>query len=231
VVAHVFAGISEESNRQVLQVRAEHGDWVIPFGYVDLFERASAEEVDRLREAGHVGVKFIFAPRPYSDDAYMPIYERAAELGLPALFHTGWVAGTRGKRSLNMAPSELEPICKCWPEWKIMAAHLGNAWAHDAVGMMNWHKNLYYDLTGGFIRSRSPSWLRGLFLRQDGRNLRSMEEVVDMDVVGRLVFGTDNPSLAELLEFYMNFLAMLEVPRDIQDRIYYGNAAEILGIA
>jgi predicted TIM-barrel fold metal-dependent hydrolase len=167
---------------------------------------------------------------PYSHATYMPIYERAASFGMPAVFHTGWVAGPDAYRSLNMHPCELEPIARAFPHFKIMAAHLGNWWAEDAVGIMQHHANVYFDLSGGFIRTLAPSKLRSLFLRQPTKNLRTLEEVVDCNLFKKIVFATDNPPLEELLEFYVNLMTWLEVPIEIQNMVYHDNMARMLGM-
>lgn len=230
LVAMCICARSEAENQAVLQCRQRFGELVVPFGYVDL-ARDRPEVVDRLKDRGFVGLKFLDAPLPYSDERFFGFYERAAALKMPAMFHTGWHASRHLKRSLNMMPSELEPICKTFEDWKFVAAHLGNWWAEDAVGLMEQHRNVYFDLSGGFIRRQAPSWLRRLFLRQRDRNLRSLEEVVDYSLLAKLVFATDNPPLEELLEFYVNLLNWLEVPHDVQQRIYYDNMADILGQA
>ncbi|HUW85044.1 MAG TPA: hypothetical protein VMZ31_19865 [Phycisphaerae bacterium] len=99
------------------------------------------------------------------------------------------------------------------------------------MGVMEQHANVFFDMSGGFIRMQAPSWLRRLFLRQRTKNLRSLEEVVDHSLIGKLVFATDNPPLEELLEFYVNLLNWLEVPVEIQRKVYYGNVATIFSEA
>jgi len=230
LVAMCMCSVSKEQNRHVLECHRRFGDFVLPFGYVDL-ANDGPDTIDRLRDEGFVGLKFHNAPAPYSDPAFFKLYERAAELKMPAVFHTGRSGRFPPRRSLNMAPAELEPICKALPEWSIIGAHLGGWWAHDAVAMMEVYRNVHFDLSGGFLRRQAPSWLRSLFLRQPERNLRRIEDVVDYSLVGKLVFATDNPPLEELLEFYVNFLNWLDVPPEIQERVYYGNMADILGQA
>jgi predicted TIM-barrel fold metal-dependent hydrolase len=230
LLATCICAAGEAQNQPVLDLRSRFGGFVIPFGYVAL-GRDTADAVTRLKDRGFVGLKFLHSPLPYSDPRLFPIYERAAELKMPGMFHTGWAAGANAKRSLNMMPSELEPVCKTFPEWKFVAAHLGNWWAQDAVGLMEQHPNVYFDLSGGFIRKQSPTWLRSLFLRQPDKNLRRIEEVVDHSLIARLVFATDNPPLEELLEFYVNLLNWLQVPLDVQNKVYYDNIAQILAEA
>jgi predicted TIM-barrel fold metal-dependent hydrolase len=219
----------EPNNAEVMDCHKRFPDLVLPFGYIELY-KPDPDDVDRRRDEGFVGLKFITAPLPYSDQQFMPIYERAEELNMPAVFHTGWVASKRPVRSLNMHPAELEPIARACPNFKIVAAHLGNWWAEDAVGIMQHHANVWFDLSGGFIRTLAPSKLRSLFLRQPDRNLRTLEEVVDYNLFKKVIFATDNPPLEELLEFYVNLMTWLEVPIDIQNGIYYDTMAAILGM-
>ncbi len=225
----VMCGIGEENTMDTLACAKRYPDLVVPFGYIDLYKRDPAE-VDRRKEQGFTGLKFITTPVPYGDDSLMPVYERAARYRMPAVFHTGWVAADGPVRSLSMMPSELEPIARAFPDWKIIAGHLGNWWTEDAVGVMQHHANVYFDLSGGFIRKLAPSRLRSVFLRQPDKNLRTLEEVVDYSLIAKLVFATDNPPLEELLEFYVNLFAWLEVPLDVQRKVYYDNAAAILGL-
>jgi len=49
-----------------------------------------------------------------------------------------------------------------------------------------------------------------------------------MELVGKLMFGSDNPD--DTMEFYRSFMEALEVPGDVQERVYYSNAAEWLGL-
>ncbi len=226
--AMCMCGIFEQNSQDVLACAKRFPDLVVPFGYIHL-DRNDPGEVDRRKEQGFVGLKFHLAPVPYGHESLLPVYERAARYNMPAVFHTGWAAGPGVFRSLNMMPSELEPIARAFPEWKIVAAHLGNFWAEDAIGLMQHHKNVYFDLSGGFIRRLAPSKLRSLFLRQPDKNLRVIEEVVDHSLISKLVFATDNPPLEELLEFYVNLFAFLEVPVEIQDKVYYDNMAAMLG--
>ncbi len=224
-----MCGIGEQNSLDTLACAKRFPDLVVPFGHIDLSKR-DPNEVDRRKEQGFTGLKFIVTPVPYGDDSLMPIYERAAKYNMPAVFHTGWVAGGGAVRSLNMTPSELEPVAKHLPDWKFVIAHIGNWWAEDGICFLQHHKNVYGDLSGGFLRCQPPSWLRGLFLRQPDKNLRVIDEVVDYSLFKKLVFATDNPPLEELLEFYVNLLNWLQVPIEIQDMIYYGNMAAMLGL-
>jgi predicted TIM-barrel fold metal-dependent hydrolase len=219
----------EPNNPEVMACYKRFPELVVPFGYINLF-KPDPDDVDRRRDEGFFGLKFITTPVPFSHESLMPIYERAAKYNMPTIWHTGWVAGDRSIRSLNMHPSELEPIARAFPNLKIMAAHLGNWWAEDAVGIMQHHANVYFDLSGGFIRKLAPSKLRSLFLRQPDKNLRTLDEVVDYGLFKKIVFATDNPPLEELLEFYVNLMNWLAVPIDIQDMVYYDNMAAMLGM-
>ena len=87
-------------------------------------------------------------------------------------------------------------------------------------------ENVWYDMSGGTIRYYPTAWFRWLFERVD-RNQTSQEPKVDLSLIGKLVFGSDNPD--DTLEFYRNFMAALEIQAEVQEKVYYGNAAEWLG--
>ena len=173
----------EPNNPEVMACHKRFPDLVVPFGYINLY-KPDPDDVDRRRDEGFVGLKFITTPVPYSDKGLMPIYERAAKYNMPAVFHTGWVAGDgtdpqpehapRRNSSRSPGPSRIS---------RSSPLHLGNWWAEDAVGIMQHHDNVYFDLSGGFIRKLAPSKLRSLFLRQPDKNLRTLDEVVDYEPV------------------------------------------------
>ena len=50
------------------------------------------DQINRLRDLGFVGLKPYKQLQPYNHEKYYPLYERAQELGMPVLFHTGLIA-------------------------------------------------------------------------------------------------------------------------------------------
>lgn len=216
------------NNEGVLKLSKRYPGYVIPFYHFDL-DRQGPDDVDRARDQGFVGLKLIGPQRPYADEACFPVYERAQALGMPALIHTGFLAydSDRGVRQENLRPVSLITIATYFPRFRMVGAHLGNQWAMEAVSAMQTCPNVWFDISGGTIRYYPEAWFRWLFERVD-RNQTSQPPKVDLDLVGKLVFGSDNPD--DTIEFYREFMNALATPEAVQERVYYGNAAEWLGL-
>lgn len=215
-------------NEEVLKLSQRYPGYIVPFYYLDLDEEGP-EEVERAQEKGFVGIKLIGPDKPYAHESYFPVYERAQSLSMPALIHTGFLSfeGGRGVRQENLSPTNLITISTFFPEFRMVGAHLGNQWPMEAVEAMAECEKVWFDMSGGTIRHYPASWFRWLFERVD-RNQTDQEPKVSMELVGKLIFGSDNPD--DTMEFYRSFMEALEVPGDVQERVYYGNAAEWLGL-
>ena len=106
-----FAGDDE-----VLKVGKRYPGFFVPFGFIDYFK--GPEQIDRMKEQGFAALKAIRPPKPYDDESYFPIYERAEALGMPILFHVGIISHrTREQLTMpvktgpgNMKPSMLDGI-------------------------------------------------------------------------------------------------------------------------
>jgi hypothetical protein len=216
------------ANEEVLKLAERYPGYIIPFYHLDLDEEGP-EAVDRAKERGFAGLKLIGPRLPYAHESYFPVYERAQALGMPALVHTGFLSfGIEGGiRQENLSPVYLITISSYFPRFRMVGAHLGNQWAMEAVEAMSACDNVWYDMSGGTIRHYPASWFRWLFERV-GRNQTSEPPKIDMRLVGKLVFGSDNPD--DTMEFYRSFMAALAIPPEVQERVYYSNAAEWLGL-
>lgn len=139
----------------VLRAAREFPDVFLPFGYLDF--RRGPEAIDAQREAGFVGLKAIFVEKPYDDPSYMGHYGRAAELGMPILFHLGGLGPVResglgpglAARSVNMRPAHLGTIAGNLPDLVCIGAHLGQSWQAEVLECMRCYRNVYFDISGG----------------------------------------------------------------------------------
>lgn len=129
-----------------------HPDRVIGAVYI----RPGVDEpskIDRARDQGFRMVKVTIPLYPYNDPRGFPLWERAAALGMPVLFHTGTVttaveAPHERVSTWDMQPMQIEPITRAFPGLKILVAHLGIHWNDDAAELARMRKNVYVDLTG-----------------------------------------------------------------------------------
>lgn len=216
------------NNEEVLKLATRYPDYIIPFYHLDP-DAEGPDAVTAARERGFHGLKLIGPGRPYAHESYFPIYERAEALGMPALIHTGFLSFGRrgGVRQENLRPVELITIATFFPEFRIVGAHLGNQWPMEAVEAMMECENVWYDMSGGTIRHYPASWFRWLFERVE-RNQTAQQPKLDLDLVGKLVFGSDNPD--DTLDFYKSFMAALDIPAEVQQKVYYDNAVQWLGL-
>jgi uncharacterized protein len=215
-------------NEEVLSLSQRYPGYIIPFYHLDL-DAAKPSDLDEARNRGFVGLKLIGPKLPYSHESYFDIYERAQKLEMPALIHTGFLAFDRrqGVRQENLSPTNLITIAAFFPRFRMVGAHLGNQWPMEAVEAMSECDNVWFDMSGGTIRRYPASWFLWLFGRVE-RNQTQQPAKVDMGLVGKLVFGSDNPD--DTIEFYRSFMAALEVPETVQQRVYYDNAFAWLGL-
>jgi predicted TIM-barrel fold metal-dependent hydrolase len=75
---------------------------------------------------GFVGIKTVSSGYQLNinDETYYPCYEKAQELGLPALIHTGTVI-LKGNRGKYVHPLMIDDVAFDFPDLKIICAHLG----------------------------------------------------------------------------------------------------------
>ncbi len=215
------------NNEEVLKLARRYPRYLLPFYHLDL-DREGPEDVEHARAQGFVGLKFIGPTLPYCHESYLGTYEKAQELEMPALFHTGFLAYTPGHpvSQESLHPTFLVSIATRFPRLRMVGAHLGNQWPMEAVTAMATCENVWFDMSGGTIRHYPADWFRWLFGRV-ARNQTGQAPVVDLNLIGKLVFGSDNPD--DTMDFYRNFMGTLEIPAEVQQKVYYENASAWLG--
>jgi predicted TIM-barrel fold metal-dependent hydrolase len=140
---------------EVLEAAKSFPDFFLPFGFLDF--RNPPEAIRDQREAGMVGLKAIFAEKPYDDPSYMAYYEQAESLRMPILFHLGGLGPIRARdlgpglstRAVNMRPSHLGTIAGNFPELVCVGAHMGQSWHGEVLECIRCYPNVYFDTSGG----------------------------------------------------------------------------------
>jgi uncharacterized protein len=202
-------------------VRA-HPDVFIGFGSVDPHQdrRWCVEEVHSCHELGLRGLKFQQAVQGFypNDEAYYPIYQAAAELGMVCLFHmgtTGIGAGAPGGMGLKLdhcRPILVDAVAAEFPNLTIIGAHPGWPWTDELLAMAVHKGNLFIDLSGWAPKYFPPA------LVQYARTL----------LKDKVLFGTDWPLLT--VERWEREFAALDFPPDVVERIMLTNAMRVLGL-
>ncbi|HDP79384.1 MAG TPA: amidohydrolase [Spirochaetes bacterium] len=139
------------SNDLVASFVARYPDRFIGFASVDPHKgEAGVKELRRaVKELGMKGLKLL----PHLVDLYpndpknYPLYETAREFGIPVLFHTGtqFHSGTRIK---YCQPLYLDDVAVDFPELKIIIAHFGFPWFHEAIAVTQRNPNVYFNIAG-----------------------------------------------------------------------------------
>jgi len=135
------------SNEQIAELVEAAPDKFIGFASVDPHSGTAPQELERaVKDLELGGLKL--APsiqnfRP-NDEKLFPIYEKAVELDLPIMMHSGvsWEPGTTLKQC---HPSLLEDVALRFPGLRICVAHFGWPWVMDTVALMLKYENIYAD--------------------------------------------------------------------------------------
>jgi len=235
IVKAVVLGLPERrvpgNNAAVLQAARDFPELFVPFAAIDL-DTDSAAAVDRFRDDGFCGIKAIGPSRAYNDAAHFPVYERAAELGLPIVFHLGIVSGRPPWNDCDsnlMRPIHLDHIARRLPELTVIGAHLGNPWYEEATMACRWNPNLYFDLSGSTLKKKRPSFLGDLLWWQPDGSYASPDNTWAWE---KILFGSDVAAaqIGEVVDDYRNVLTTLDLAADLRTAVWSGTAARLLGI-
>lgn len=235
IVKAVQLGLPEHRrpgcNADALAAARAYPELFIPF-FAPEMETMTPDDVTQARDEGYAGLKFIAPGRAYNDPGYFPIYARAAELGMPALFHLGIVSNSRGWTDVDnnqMRPVYLDHIARTFPELRMIGAHFGNPWSDEAAMCCRWNMNLFFDLSGSLLKYRKPSYLgellwwrsTGHYAARDGR-----------DAWEKIVFGSDvdSPEIEDMVNGYSGLMDALELAPELREAIWQGTAKRILGL-
>jgi hypothetical protein len=207
-------------NAEVRRQADQYPELFVPFAHVCLGED-NASTVERLRRVGFQGICVWGPPAPYDDESFFCVYEAAAALGMPILFHTGYLPPTpldRAKRvrSANMRPVHLDTLARYFPQLKVIGAGLGSPWCEEAAEVLRHHANVFFDLSGDVLRRRGAEFFGGLFRPAHAA-------LWDQDAAGnlwaRIVFGSAgrHEEIASIERDYQRIFRSLALnPQDVE---------------
>lgn len=189
------------------------------FGSVDPYAAGARDEMSRAADLGLKGLKFhptmqAFEP---SDERFYPLWERAQELGLALLFHTGTcgiAAGTPGAGGTKIRyshPGFLDSVGADFPGVTWIAAHFGWPWFLECLAIALHKANVWIELSGW-----APKYLPPEVVREAGKRLND-----------RTVFGSDYPFIS--LDRWFEEAAELPWDDDARANILWKNASRLLG--
>ncbi len=141
-----------------------------------------------VTEQGARGLKMHPSAGFYPDDPIChPLYEKAVELGVPVLFHTGTQpAPMKAKYS---RPIFVDAVAADFSGLKIIMAHVGHCWWEEALTLAGtkWNLSVYFS-----------GWQRA-FMHGPNKFYGMLRHALDEIGPWRVMFGTDNPFLKLML--------------------------------
>jgi uncharacterized protein len=229
-----------ESIEHTKQYAAQYPDVIVPFGGIRLDDPDVLNKIEAYHAAGFKGVGEISSPfHDYDSPEYWLIYERLAQHGMVALFHTGIVARARPEVAqtsgmARMRPAFLDTIARRFPALKIVGAHFGNPWYDEAAEAARWNPNLVWDISGSSLLKRDAhpeSWSDILWWRPELAT-RHSPSTGARHAFQKMIFATDEgpEGLEANIERYDRFLRANNVPEAVQEESWEGTMAGILGV-
>ncbi len=223
VAAAFFIAVGE-ANEELAEFCALNPSRFFGWGSLrDPLHPDAARTVLRFPEWGLRGLKLYPPTQRFSasDRAIFPVYEKAAELGIPVLFHFGiTVAPVYDLMYAN--PLHLSAALKQFPEVTFGLAHFGAGFLRETLLLAYHTENLFVDTSG------TNNW------RQYCPGNPSLESVFAdaLRVFGphRVVFGTDTavgPYRGQILQEQLEILERLGLSEEERALVMGKNARRL----
>lgn len=220
--AETTTGLAPVTNDFVAKAVKAHPGRFYGFASVDPHKgQVAVEELERaVAELALIGLKMHPIAQEFrpDDPEFFPIWEKASQLGVPVLFHsgtTGLGAGMPGGMGMKLdyaRPIYLDSLAAEMPELQIIAAHPSWPWQDEMIAIALHKTNIWLDLSGW-----SPKYFSEALVREMKSRLSD-----------RVLFGTDYPFIAHAK--WLDAFETLEVSPDVAEKILRKNAAGLLGI-
>jgi len=219
--AETASGIPYVGNDWVANVVRTYPERFLGFASVDPWKGALAvQELERsVTELGLRGLKLMPITQAFfpNDTRFYPLWEKCAELGIPALFHTGQTgvgAGSPGGAGLKLKYSQpipyLDDVAADFPELTIIMAHPAVPWQEEQLSVALHKANVYIDLSGW-----SPKYFRPMLIQYATSLLQD-----------KVLFGSDYPALQP--DRWLRDFEALEMKEAVRQKILLENARKLL---
>ena len=201
------------SNQEVADF-CSYSERLIPFANLNPYTVKDLRgELERCVEMGHQGLKLYPTYQHFypNDSRLYPLYEKAQELGIPVMFHTG-SSSFPGAKIKYGDPLFLDDVAVDFPNLTIIMSHAGRGfWYDKAFFLCKLHKKVYLDITG-----LPPS-----------RLLRYFPELEKIS--SKVVFGSDWPAIVDIKK-NIEAIKALPISQDARLNILGQNAIRLLAL-
>jgi hypothetical protein len=154
-----------------------------------------------------------FAP---NDKIAWPLYQKAAQLNIPVVFHTGSTPFGSLVKLAQADPMLLDEVAVAFPNLKIVMTHLGTLWQNEAFMVVEKNPEVYIDT------SAYPYEILQLLT----------PELVERVGENKFIFGTDFPMPYEgrthRMKDHVDAVASLKVSHEIKEKIFFKNFEHLM---
>lgn len=219
VLFAVEAPIVYASNEHVSKLCNRFPDRLMGFASVDpTSENAPAVLDHAVRELGLKGLK-LHPPLqrffPNSADVF-PVYEKAAELNIPVVFHVGTTPFGSMCRLSQANPILIDDVAREFPNLRIMLTHLGTLWHCEAFMVVEKNPNVFID-TSAYVHE-IPQILTPDMITRIGAN--------------KVVFGTDFPmpyaNRPHRMKDFVDAIYALKLSKEVERGFFQDNFFRLL---
>jgi predicted TIM-barrel fold metal-dependent hydrolase len=220
--AETTTGVPPYPNDELAAACKKHADVFVGFAGIDPWKGdAAIRELERsVRELGLRGMKLHPGRQAFypNDPRFAALFDAAASLGAPVLFHTGMMAagagtpGGRGQRLDYTRPIYLDHLAADFPNLTIIAAHPSWPWADEGLALARHKSNVYLDLSG-----YSPKYIPPQYVQFANTLLQD-----------QMLFGSDYPFITP--ERWLADFAEVEFRDAVREKILLTNAQRLLGL-
>ena len=203
-------------NELIAKAVSQYPDRFIGFACVDPRKGylATKELELAVRELGLVGLGELLPSdvELYPNDKLMyPLYEKALELEIPVIIHTGQIfdPGTKLKYS---NPIFVDDVAVDFPSLKLIISHFGWPWMEEAIAVVQRNTNVYFDISGW-----APRYLPKLLI-----------DYMDGPLSDKALFGTDFPLIS--WERAVSELRALPLKESTKEKVLGENAKRLLNL-
>ncbi len=212
IALHIATNPKQQENVNNFAYESQGGRF-LSFGSVHPEAENAISELQRIAGMGLRGIKL----HPDYQDFYVeeerifPIYAECERLHLPIVFHAGW--DPLSPDDIHCKPEKLRHVAESFPKLRIIAAHMGAAYApEEAKKYLSGLDNLWIDTA-----------VMDKFL-----DSKSFEGMVKSFGADRILFATDCPwSKADDI---ISIIERANLSAKDKELIYYRNAFKLFGI-